>query len=241
MIELPDDRDFARVEAATRRARPPAGTLREAVAVFARSRTPGPIAALVLVALVLRLFLGPARAWELWVAPGVLIGWPLMEWAAHRWILHLRPRRVLGLRFDPYFAQAHRRHHQNPSYFPDVFLPREVVFGAFVTFFAAFTLLWDAAFAATALVFVSLAALVYEWAHFIAHTDYTPRGAYARRLVRNHRLHHYRNERNWYAFTVPHLDDWLGTGGGAGDVDRSDTTRTLGQAPVAPAFRPERG
>lgn len=221
--------DFSEIEAETRRTRPSTRTLAQVMGVFVRHRTPALILALASGAGALRLALGAIRASEAVLLLIVALYWPVQEWAAHRFILHLRPRTVCGVRVDPYFARRHRRHHQNPAHFPDVFLPVGVVVGAFAVFFAAVWAVAGAALAASALTIVSLAALLYEWTHFLAHTDYPPRSAWARRIVRNHRLHHYRNEQRWFAFTVPYLDDWLSTGGEASQVPRSATTRTLGQ------------
>ena len=33
----------------------------------------------------------------------------------------------------------------------------------------------------------------YEWTHLLAHSSYRPRTPYYRRLVRNHRIHHFRD------------------------------------------------
>jgi len=221
--------DFSEIEAETRRTRPPTRTLAQVIRVFFRHQTPMLILVLAAGAAALRLSAGAIRASEALFVPIVALYWPVQEWAAHRFILHLRPRTWHGVQVDPYFARRHRRHHQNPAHFPDVFLPVGVVVGAFVVFFATVWALAGAALAASTLTLVSLAALLYEWTHFLAHTDYFSHGAWACRIVRNHRLHHYRNEQRWYGFTVPYLDDWLGTGGEASQVPRSATTRTLGQ------------
>jgi hypothetical protein len=166
---------------------------------------------------------------ELALMAGVFVAWPFGEWSAHRWLLHIRPRRVLGLSFDPYFARRHREHHMNPSDFPLVFLPVRVVLTAYAVFSS---LLYvgsgDRALTFGVMAAISVAALVYEWHHFIAHTDYAPSIRWQAEVVRRHRLHHYKSERRWFGFTVPAVDDWFGTGGAAAEAERSRTTRTLG-------------
>lgn len=201
--------------------------------VFVGHKTPALILGLALSAAVFRLLAEPLHAREALLVPIVALYWPLQEWTAHRFILHLRPRTIWGVHIDPHFARRHRRHPHNPAYFPDVFLPVGVVVGAFASFFVLTWAVAGAAMAGSALTVVSLAALLYEWTHFLAHTDYAPRRAYTRRIVQNHRLHHYRNEQRWFAFTVPYLDDWLGTGGTAAEVPKSATTRTLGRPLMA--------
>jgi len=42
-----------------------------------------------------------------------------------------------------------------------------------------------------------VAAFAYEWVHYLTHTSYRPRTAFYRRMWRNHRLHHFKNEHYW--------------------------------------------
>ena len=56
---------------------------------------------------------------------------------------------------------------------------------------------------------------------------YRPRTWWFRRLWRNHRLHHFRNERHWYGVTMLAADRVLGTAGDERSVPLSATARTL--------------
>ena len=68
----------------------------------------------------------------------------------------------------------------------------------------------------------------YEWVHLIVHTRYRPKGRYYRRLARNHRLHHFRNENYWLGITSNSGDRLLNTlPKHTTDVPLSDTARTL--------------
>ncbi len=70
--------------------------------------------------------------------------------------------------------------------------------------------------------------LPYEWTHFLIHTPYKPKGRYYRYLWRAHRLHHYKNEHDWYGVTI-HLGDHLRwTFPNKSAVPNSATARTLG-------------
>ena len=40
--------------------------------------------------------------------------------------------------------------------------------------------------------------MVYEWCHYLIHTDYKPKTAVYRAIWRNHRLHHFKNEHYWF-------------------------------------------
>lgn len=228
-MENPSAQDYSRVEAETRRVRPPTDTLPRALSVFFAAKGPRTIAALLGVSLALRAALGKWRALDLIIAAATAAGWPVMEWAGHKFILHVEPREVLGQTYDPLFAKRHREHHANPSYFPKVFLPKGVVVGSYLGFSALLTVVFrNKRSVLSAMSAISLAALVYEWMHYISHTDYQPKSAFMRKVVRRHRLHHYRNEKHWYGFSVPDVDDWFGTGGEARDVPMSEFTRNLG-------------
>lgn len=220
---------FARAEAATRRSRPPSDTLRRVLGLFFGAPSTRCIVLAMLVSAALRSGAGSLTLREVALMAAVFVAWPLVEWSAHRWLLHIRPRRIGGLQFDPYFARRHRQHHMNPSDYPLVFLPVRVVAGAYAVFSALlFLASSDRALTFGVMAAISTAALVYEWHHFIAHTDYAPKNRWQAEVVRRHRLHHYKSERRWYGFTVPAVDDWFGTGGAAADTERSGTTRTLG-------------
>lgn len=229
MTEQPSAEDYSRREAETRRIRPPTDTLPRAIGVFLSGASPRIIAALVGASLAVRVMLRKWSTSDAVIAGFTWLGWPFMEWAGHKWILHLEPREVNGKRYDPLFARRHREHHANPSYFPKVFLPHGVVVGSYLGFTAVLTLLLrDKRRVMTGMTAVSAAALVYEWVHYISHTDYKPKSAFLKRIVRRHRLHHYRNEAHWFGFSVPDIDEWLGTGGEARDVPLSEFTRNLG-------------
>jgi len=58
--------------------------------------------------------------------------------------------------------------------------------------------------------------LLYEFAHFAAHTRYAPAGRawparWLRAVRRHHLLHHCRSEAHWLAFTAPGVDALFGT------------------------------
>jgi len=224
--------DAGRVEAQTRRSRPPTDTLGQSVEVFFQHLTPRILAGLTATALTVRSFLGEFQAAEL-LAPVVAAGtWPFIEWGLHKYVLHIKPFEVFGREVDPYFAARHRRHHLNPSYFPEVFLPKRVVIGGDAVLGAA---TWwvsnDPRWVATVLASSTVVTMIYEWTHYIIHSDYPPASNFARRIWKNHRMHHYRNEHYWFSFTVPPLDEWFGTGGEPHDVEPSETVRTLGVPP----------
>ncbi|MFO0630041.1 MAG: sterol desaturase family protein [Polyangiales bacterium] len=203
-------------------------TLRDAARVFASRPGPRLIAATVAGCWARRARLGAPTAGDLVAALAVAAWWPLQEWAAHRWLLHLRPRDVAGVRLDPHFARVHRAHHRAPRRIAPTLLPLGVVLGAIPGSLAVFRGLIPGRKARrTAMATYASMALLYEWTHFLVHTGVKPRSALYRRIRRNHRLHHYRNERYWLGFTLPHVDALLGTEPDPRSVPHSPTARDL--------------
>lgn len=206
-------------------------TLTDAATLFFRFPSPR---------LILLFFLGPAgaRAWlggygwaDAAIVAAIALYWPLQEWWMHKYILHLRPFRLFGRTFDPVFAQKHRLHHRTPWNIATTFLPGPVVVLAFVVSVTSWRLAMPTLeLALTGIAAYSLAALVYEWVHFLTHTSYRPKTAYYARIRRGHRLHHFKNERYWYGFTVPLVDRALRTAPDHRTVETSDTCHTLGVA-----------
>ncbi|MEZ5183419.1 MAG: sterol desaturase family protein, partial [Acidimicrobiales bacterium] len=86
----------------------------------------------------------------------------------------------------------------------------------------------DRRLALTGMTAFSAATLLYEWTHFLTHTAYRPKRSWFRRLQRRHRLHHFKDEHHWYGFTVPFVDDLLGTAPDPSSIETSPTVRTLG-------------
>jgi sterol desaturase/sphingolipid hydroxylase (fatty acid hydroxylase superfamily) len=83
----------------------------------------------------------------------------------------------------------------------------------------------------TAMISFGGAALLYEWIHYLTHTSVTPNTRWFRKVRRNHRYHHYKNERYWYAFVLPQVDTLFGTDPRPQEVETSATARNLGVEP----------
>lgn len=164
------------------------------------------------------------------VVPLVLVlAFPFVEWVAHVVVLHWRPRRIGPVTVDPLLARSHREHHADPRDIPLVFIPwRALVWllGAQVAIgLVAFP---RAGVGLTYLFTISLLGLAYEWTHYLIHSDYRPRTAAYRAIWRNHRLHHYKNERYWFTVTTARTADRvLGTAPDPADVPTSPTARAL--------------
>jgi sterol desaturase/sphingolipid hydroxylase (fatty acid hydroxylase superfamily) len=205
---------------------------------FARRRTPPLLAAAILGAGALRIALGNWDWRDAVVAVGVVALTPLAEWAIHVYLLHAKPVRVAGRRYELVAAREHRAHHKAPAVLEGVLIPTYAV----LIFIPQIALtVWALSFpihlviggdriahAATGLLVSYVVLGAYEWCHFLIHTPYRPRGRYYRSIWRGHRLHHYKNEHYWFGVTSTLGDHILGTAPDQAIVPKSNTARTLG-------------
>jgi hypothetical protein len=75
---------------------------------------------------------------------------------------------------------------------------------------------------------VAVLGLLYEWTHYLIHSDYKPRTRAYKAVWRNHRLHHYKNEHYWFTVTTTATADRLfGTYPDPATVETSPTAKDL--------------
>lgn len=185
-------------------------TLRATAIEFWKHPSPWMISATILTALVWRILEGDWRLADLW-APVILVAlFPVLEWVIHVFILHWRPRKIAGVRIDSELARDHRRHHADPRNIPLVFIPWRTLVAVILSDVAiavfAFPRLGQGL---TFLFAVGVTGLIYEWSHYLIHSDYKPRTAAYKAIWRNHRLHHYKNEHYWFTVTSTGTADRL--------------------------------
>lgn len=203
--------------------------LSEAARTYVRRPTPWILGLLTLAAVAVRAVAGPVTWADAVVAVVPVLVFPFTEWVIHVVLLHWRPRRVLGLTLDPLVSRKHREHHVDPSDLDLVFIPLPTLALAIAGTVAGSLLVFrGGALAWTYLVVAGLLGSVYEWTHYLIHTDYRPRGALYRAIWRHHRLHHFKNEHYWFTVTTTGTADRiLGTQPDATDVPTSPTARAL--------------
>lgn len=203
-------------------------TLSQAVRTFWRYPSPRVLLVFLLTVLTARLLVGSWTPWEALIPVVLLAVHPFTEWLIHVYLLHWKPRKVLGITLDTVAARDHRRHHRDPPDLPLVFIPLPTLFCSAALLAAAWLLLAPTlAVGLTGLLSTSVIGLCYEWVHFVCHVPHTPRTAWMRRRVKHHRLHHYKNERYWYGVSLHLGDRVLGTLPDATAVPRSPTARDL--------------
>ena len=172
--------------------------------------SPWMITASLLTALGWRIAVGDWRLSDLWGPVILVVMFPVLEWVIHVFILHWRPRKVVGVKVDSELARDHRRHHADPRDIPLVFIPWRSLIGVILGYYAisllAFPRLGQGL---TFMLALATVGLVYEWTHYLIHSDYRPRTRFYKAVWRNHRLHHYKNEHYWFTVTSTATADRL--------------------------------
>jgi len=191
-----------------------------AARAFARSSSGRVIVVATCLAAVVRLALGNWSFGDALAVLAVVVALGPVEWMIHRRLLHAEPgstlAELLGTR------AAHERHHRDPDDVDWLLLRRPNAIGSCLAIIAPVA----AAVAGFSLISLSLvglspsvvsearaigatvgftglvALLHYEWVHLLVHSRYRPRSRYYTRLAKNHRLHHFRNERYWLGVTM---------------------------------------
>lgn len=204
-------------------------TLTAAAREFWRHPTPWLLAGALIAAVVARIAVGDWR-WSDAVLPLVVLAvFPFVEWMIHVLVLHWRPRRIGPVMIDPVLSRKHREHHIDPRIVKLIFIPLQSLAGAFgAAMIVGLLIIPRTGLGVTFLVTVAAIGMVYEWTHYLVHTDYKAKHALYRAIWRNHRLHHFKNEHYWYAVTSPGIADRvLGTYPDPRTVSTSPTARNL--------------
>ncbi|MBZ0252355.1 MAG: sterol desaturase family protein [Candidatus Methylomirabilis sp.] len=203
-------------------------TLGATILYFFRRSKPQVLGSAAILALTMRVAWGAWSVWDAVIVLALLAWWPIQEWLIHVYILHWKPRTVLGRKIDFYVSSKHRRHHRNPLDLKNIFIPWPNLVGGIVFHLVFWPLVLPAPLALTTIAAYLLLTVHYEWVHFICHTPYVPAGGRYKRLWLHHRLHHFRNEHYWMGVSMTAGDALLGTAPEKDAVPLSPTCRTLG-------------
>jgi hypothetical protein len=212
-------------------------SLLDCARVFARQPSPPYLLGAVVLALAARAVQGAFSWRDLVMIAGLIALTPFVEWTIHVYLLHARAFTLLGRRMELLSAREHRAHHEAPGVLEGVLIP---VYAVLVFLAMIAVVNWALSFPidlvlggsrlayATTGVLTSFAILsAYEWTHFLIHTPHRARRRYYKAIWRNHRLHHYKNERYWFGVTSTVGDRVIGTLPDQQSVPRSATARSL--------------
>jgi hypothetical protein len=139
------------------------------------------------------------------VSAGVAAFWLLQEWVVHAKLLHSD--------FQWFGKDIHEHHHTRP-YFHVSVDPPGLIGGVMALAAAVFYVSFQGSpLAFTAIVTYFTMGLIYEWLHYVVHTQWVPppSATWLRAIRRHHMLHHCRNEEFWLSFTLPAVDQLFGT------------------------------
>ena len=200
---------------------------------FWRYPSPWMISGVLIALLACRIAWGDWRVSDVWAPLVLLASFPVLEWLIHVFVLHWRPRKVAGVVLDTLLAKKHREHHADPRDVPLVFIPWKTLVWVIVGYNTAALLAFPrVGQALTFMVTVATTGLVYEWTHYLIHSDYRPRSTAYKAVWRNHRLHHYKNEHYWFTVTTTaSADRLLGTYPDPATVRTSPTAKSLHGTP----------
>ena len=208
-----------------------ATTLSDEFRFFAAQTNARIIAGSLLAAVVVRVALGGWRGWDLVVVAGFIAAQPFIEWMIHVFILHWKPKEILGRKIDPLLSRKHRAHHKDPRRTDWIFIPYPVLIRLIPISVLLYWLIMPTFRLAMTTAVTGLAILLtYEWTHYLIHSRYKPKSRVYRFIWRAHRLHHFKNENYWFGVTMHAGDLVLGTFPAKDEVETSPTCKTLGVA-----------
>jgi hypothetical protein len=210
-------------------------TLGAATRNFLTRRSPWLILAAIAAVAAGRIALGDFGWGDVVAVAAMLVIYPFGEWAIHVYLLHMK-------RWSTIASRAHRVHHKVPNDLDQLLLSpwqvagllsiaaEVVALGGLITWLAGGSVPWGPLLSGLLTAYVLI--LGYEWTHLLIHTAYVPKSAAYRRVWRNHRLHHFKNENFWHGVTNNLSDRVLGTNPDQREVERSATARTLESGPT---------
>ncbi|RAV11703.1 fatty acid hydroxylase family protein [Mycolicibacterium sp. GF69] len=205
-------------------------TLADARREFWKHPSPWMIGTTLVTAVVARIAVADWQLTDAIVPVVMLALFPFFEWVIHVFVLHWRPKRLGPLMIDSLLAREHRAHHGDPRNVGLIFIPWKSLATWVLPVTVAVGLLAfpRLGMGLTYLVCIALLGLVYEWMHYLIHSDYKPKTALYRAVWRNHRNHHFKNEHYWFTVTSSgSADRVLGTCPDPGTVPNSPTAKNL--------------
>jgi len=149
----------------------------------------------------------------------------LSEYLMHRFAFHAPPAPWAFARKLQH--RLHYDHHAEPSRLDLLFLPLWFLVPNLAITAALAALIFGVGAVASVMLGVMLAILHYEWVHYVAHIPYQPLTPLGRWMKQYHLRHHFISEKLWFGVSNPSLDLAFGAYAGAGDVEKSATTRNL--------------
>ena len=210
-------------------------SLADAAREFWKHPSPWLIGVTFVGAVIARTVVGDWQLTDALLPVALLALFPFYEWVVHVFVLHWRPRRIGPVTVDSLLARKHREHHVDPRDVPLIFIPwRALLWVVPASIGIALLVFPRLGLGLTYLVFVGAIGLIYEWCHYLIHSDYKAKSRFYRAVWKNHRQHHFKNEHYWFTVTsAGTADRVLGTYPDPGSVATSPTAKNLHAATPA--------
>lgn len=174
------------------------------------------------------------------IAEGAIFSSTVLFWWIQEYFFH---RVLLHSPFDWLGKSIHEGHHEKDYFHVSIDPPALLLGWLFTAHLLLKTMLpWHYCLSAT--IGYAMAGLVYEWSHYIVHTKVKPPSqimdakesnignpvvsalsALFSQMRNNHIRHHLVDDRYWYAFSVPAMDDLFRTNPEVKDVRSSNSKR----------------
>lgn len=129
------------------------------------------------------------------VAAIPVVGWPILEFVVHKYQMHHIPGPV----FDD-----HHRHHDHPFDARSGITPIE--YTGLVLMIGSLFIWLQTPLLASVMVGVLSMLLFYDWIHYLIHTTHKPLTWWGRKVLTNHRAHHFRDDTRFNGLLFPFHD-----------------------------------
>ncbi|KAL7490178.1 hypothetical protein ACHAW6_015913 [Cyclotella cf. meneghiniana] len=143
-----------------------------------------------------------------------IVVWWFQEYFFHRVLLHSP--------FEWFGKSIHRDHHEKSYFHVSIDPPALLLTWLFAAHFMLKSVLpWHLCLSST--IGYAVAGLYYEWSHYIVHTRVKVMSSMFSQMRDNHIRHHRVDDKYWYAFSVPAMDDLFTTNPEIKDVKRKES------------------
>lgn len=184
----------------------------QALVLMMKQSGPWVLLVSIITSLVLRGLYGPPTVWDGVVFSMFFFGRGIIEWLVHTYVLHARPLPWLRWQCRSALSRMHAEHHKHPSDINTLFFGGKSVLLTTLVMAVTFSMIMPRQeLALTLLSTILLNTLLYEWCHLLAHSTITPRSGLFRRLILNHRWHHYQDGQKWLGVSSTLGDRLFGT------------------------------
>lgn len=187
-------------------------TFSQALLVTMRHSGPFMMFIFLVIALFFRLYLGEFTWFDVLFPLISIYSLGFIEWALHYYIWHENPLPIIGKTLKTPLSRMHRLHHDYPDDLNTLFFGWKAVVVATTFIWGMSAIIFEnIEFMLTIIFSFSLVLFLHEYAHFVAHTNVNPKSLWLKKIITNHRLHHFKDETKWMGVSSTIPDKLFGT------------------------------